>query len=31
LIPANWWFLGAGSVASLIVLLWQTHRISRPQ
>lgn len=31
LIPGNWWFLGVASVVSLIVLLMQTHRISRPQ
>ena len=31
LIPANWWFLGIGSIASLLVLLAQTYRISRPQ
>ncbi len=31
LIPANWWFLGIGSLISLLVLLWQTYRISRPQ
>jgi ABC-type transport system involved in multi-copper enzyme maturation permease subunit len=31
LIPGNWWFLGVASVVSLIVLLVQTHRISRPQ
>jgi hypothetical protein len=31
LIPGNWWFLGAASVVSLIVLLVQTWRISRPQ
>ena len=31
LIPANWWFLGIFSVLSLIVLIGQTFRISRPQ
>ena len=31
LIPANWWFLGTCSVISLIVLIGQTYRISRPQ
>ncbi len=31
LIPENWWFLGIGSVISLIVLIAQTYRISRPQ
>ena len=31
LVPANWWFLGAASVLSLIVFLFQTYRISRPQ
>ena len=31
LIPANWWFLGIGSIISLLVLLTQTYRISRPQ
>ncbi len=31
LIPGNWWFLGIGSVVSLLVLVTQTHRISRPQ
>ena len=31
LIPANWWFLGIASVVSLIVLIIQTHRISRPR
>lgn len=31
LIPANWWFLGICSVVSLIVLIGQTYRISRPQ
>ena len=31
LIPANWWFLGIGSITSLFVLLAQTYRISRPQ
>ncbi|HUQ67992.1 MAG TPA: ABC transporter, partial [Planctomycetaceae bacterium] len=30
LIPANWWFLGIGSAISLIVLLWQTRRLSQP-
>lgn len=31
LIPGNWWFLGIASTLSLIVLLGQTRRISRPQ
>ena len=31
LIPANWWFLGIVSVVSLVVLVGQTYRISRPQ
>ncbi|MFN8855667.1 MAG: ABC transporter permease [Planctomycetaceae bacterium] len=31
LIPGNWWFLGVASVVSLVVLLVQTWRISRPQ
>jgi len=31
LIPGNWWFLGLSSVASFIVLVVQTRRISRPQ
>ena len=31
LIPANWWFLEIVSVVSLLVLLTQTYRISRPQ
>ena len=31
LIPANWWFLGIASVVSLIVLIVQTYRISRPR
>ena len=31
LIPANWWFLGIVSVVSLIVLIVQTNRISRPR
>lgn len=31
LIPANWWFLGIASVVSLIVLIIQTYRISRPK
>ena len=31
LIPANWWFLGIGSITSLLILLAQTYRISRPQ
>lgn len=31
LIPANWWFLGIFSIVSLIVLVGQTYRISRPQ
>ena len=31
LIPGNWWFLGISSAICLIVLVGQTHRISRPQ
>lgn len=31
LLPVNWWFLGAGSVGSLLVLLWQTRRLARPR
>lgn len=31
LIPANWWFLGVLSVLSLMILVGQTYRISRPQ
>jgi ABC-type transport system involved in multi-copper enzyme maturation permease subunit len=31
LIPGNWWFLGFCSVASLVVLVVQTRRISRPE
>ena len=31
LIPANWWILGIGSALSLIVLMGQTYRISRPR
>lgn len=31
LIPANWWFLGIGSVVALLVLFWQMFRITRPQ
>ncbi|MFO1095806.1 MAG: ABC transporter permease [Planctomycetaceae bacterium] len=31
LIPANWWFLGVLSVLSVMILIGQTYRISRPQ
>jgi len=31
LIPLHWWFLGAASAASLLLLLWQVRRLSRPQ
>jgi ABC-type transport system involved in multi-copper enzyme maturation permease subunit len=31
LIPANWWFMGIASAVSLVVLVAQTRRISRPQ
>jgi hypothetical protein len=31
LIPANWWFLGIGSAASLVLLLVRTYRLARPQ
>ena len=31
LVPVNWWILGIGSAASVLILLVQTHRISRPQ
>jgi len=30
LLPANWWFLGISSFVSLLVLIAQTRRISRP-
>ena len=30
LVPANWWFMGIGSVVALIVLPLWTYRISRP-
>ncbi|HUG17561.1 MAG TPA: ABC transporter permease [Planctomycetaceae bacterium] len=30
LLPANWWFMGVCSVGSLILMTWQTYRISRP-
>ncbi len=30
LIPANWWFMGIASALSLIVMLGQTYRISKP-
>jgi ABC-type transport system involved in multi-copper enzyme maturation permease subunit len=30
LLPANWWFMGFCSVGSLILMIWQTYRISRP-
>ncbi|MCA9028064.1 MAG: ABC transporter permease [Planctomycetaceae bacterium] len=31
LVPANWWILGVGSILFLLLLAWQTHRVSRPQ
>ena len=31
LIPAHWWFIGIGSFASLVLLVAQTIRLSRPQ
>lgn len=31
LFPAHWWFLGAASAASLVVLVVQIQRLSRPQ
>lgn len=31
LIPGNWWFLGIASVICLVILIAQTHRISRPK
>lgn len=31
LVPINWWVLGIASVASLLILLVQTYRLSRPQ
>lgn len=31
LIPINWWFLGVVSVLSLLTMLLQVYRISRPQ
>ncbi len=31
LIPGNWWFLAGASTVSLVVLVAQTRRISRPQ
>ena len=31
LLPANWWFLGASSILSLMVLFFQTYRISKPR
>lgn len=31
LIPTNWWFLGIASVLSLLVMLSQAYRISRPR
>lgn len=31
LIPGNWWFMGIGSAISFVVLMVQTHRVSRPQ
>ena len=31
LIPINWWIMGVGSVLSLLVLVVQAYRISRPQ
>ncbi|MCA9077372.1 MAG: ABC transporter permease [Planctomycetaceae bacterium] len=31
LVPGNWWFLGGASIVCLLLLIWQTHRVSRPQ
>ena len=31
LVPANWWFLGISSGAALVLLAFQTWRLSRPQ
>lgn len=31
LIPGNWWFLGISAATSVLVLVGQTYRISRPQ
>ncbi len=31
LLPANWWFLGLASGCSLLVLVTQTSRLTRPQ
>ncbi|MEX2025868.1 MAG: hypothetical protein WEH44_01185, partial [Pirellulaceae bacterium] len=31
LIPAHWWFQGITSLVSLVVLVVQIHRLSRPQ
>ncbi len=31
LVPANWWFLGWASALSLVVLVVQTRRLTRPQ
>jgi ABC-type transport system involved in multi-copper enzyme maturation permease subunit len=31
LIPGNWWFLGIASLVSLVLLIVQTYRVSRPQ
>jgi len=31
LLPVNWWILGAGSILSLLLLLWQTRRLSQPR
>jgi ABC-type transport system involved in multi-copper enzyme maturation permease subunit len=31
LIPANWWILGIGSAASLLLLIIRTRRLARPQ
>uniref|UniRef100_A0A7C4QQ24 ABC transporter n=1 Tax=Schlesneria paludicola TaxID=360056 RepID=A0A7C4QQ24_9PLAN len=31
LIPANWWFLGCGSLMGLLVLVAQARRLSEPQ
>lgn len=31
LVPVNWWLMGLGSAAALLVLFAQTYRISRPQ
>jgi len=31
LLPFNWWFMGIASAVSLVVMIGQTYRISRPE